>query len=94
HGIKLQNVMGSLKFTWGNILKKSGSIMIGTSPDYDMALYTLCFLFRRGNQQCQVELDGCPISITSYDFTWNNKVHIGTIYPTAGPPSPQCGRQQ
>ncbi|KAK6040066.1 hypothetical protein COOONC_22429 [Cooperia oncophora] len=79
-----------LKFKWQNELKKSGSLMIGTSPEYDMALYTLCFLSRRGNQQCQVELDGCPLGVTSYDLTQKNKVYIGTIYPTAGAP---CNRQ-
>ncbi|VDM86045.1 unnamed protein product [Strongylus vulgaris] len=52
--VKRGDVMGSLKFSWGKAFKKSGSIMIGTSPEYDMALFTMCFLSRRGRELCQV----------------------------------------
>ncbi|EPB77928.1 endoribonuclease XendoU [Ancylostoma ceylanicum] len=83
------NVMASLRFTWQGALKPSGSLLIGTSPEYDMALYTLCFLSRRG--KCQVELDGCPLSITSYDLVQNDKIYIGTVYPTAGKKTRTCG---
>uniref|UniRef100_A0A183FKR9 Endoribonuclease n=1 Tax=Heligmosomoides polygyrus TaxID=6339 RepID=A0A183FKR9_HELPZ len=90
--VKRGNVMAAVKFTWKGDLKRSGSILIGTSPEYDMALYTLCFLSRRGRDQCQVEIDGCPLSITSYDIVQNNKVFIGSIFPTAGPLTDQCRR--
>ncbi|KHJ97401.1 hypothetical protein OESDEN_02625 [Oesophagostomum dentatum] len=81
----IENTMASLKFTWGSALKKSGSLLIGTSPEYDMALYTMCFLSRRGkNELCEVEVDGTPISITSFDMIQNGKAYIGTIYPSAG----------
>ncbi|KAJ1347003.1 Poly(U)-specific endoribonuclease [Parelaphostrongylus tenuis] len=72
--IKRGKVMASVKFTWKGVPKRSGSLLIGTSPEYDLALYTLCFLSRRGREQCQVEIDGCPLSITSYEITQNNKV--------------------
>ncbi|WKX88292.1 hypothetical protein Q1695_008158 [Nippostrongylus brasiliensis] len=90
--IKRAAVMASVKFSWRGDLKRSGSLLFGTSPEYDMALYTLCFLARRGQNQCKVEIDGCPLAITSYDLVQNNKVYIGTIFPTAGPSTPQCGR--
>lgn len=50
----LQNVMAALKFSWNGDLKRSGSMLIGTSPEFDMALYTLCFLSRRGKELCNV----------------------------------------
>ncbi|KAK6023817.1 hypothetical protein OSTOST_10385 [Ostertagia ostertagi] len=90
--IKRGNVMASVKFTWKGDLKRSGSILLGTSPEYDMALYTLCFLSRRGRDQCEVEIDGCPLAITSFDIVQNNKVFIGSIFPTAGPLTEQCRR--
>ncbi|KAL6732707.1 hypothetical protein Aduo_003439 [Ancylostoma duodenale] len=80
------NIMAALKFTWQGALKRTGSLPIGTSPQYDMALYTLCFLSRRGKEPCQVELDGCPLSVTSYDL-----LYIGTVYPTAGKKTSTCG---
>ncbi|KAL6732706.1 hypothetical protein Aduo_003438 [Ancylostoma duodenale] len=86
------NVMAELKFSWKGDLKRSGSLLIGTSPEFDMALYTLCFLLRGGKEMCNVELDGCPLSITGYDMVQNNKVYISTIYPAAGPTSSACGR--
>ncbi|KAK6726637.1 hypothetical protein RB195_004767 [Necator americanus] len=89
--VKRGKVMASLKFTWQKKLKRSGSILIGTSPEYDMALYTLCFLSRRGKELCKVEIDGCPLSITSYEMVQNGKVYIGTIYPTAGKMTNVCG---
>ncbi|PIO67810.1 hypothetical protein TELCIR_10433 [Teladorsagia circumcincta] len=72
--IKRGNVMASVKFTWKGDLKRSGSILLGTSPEYDMALYTLCFLSRRGRDQCEVEIGGCPLAITSFEIIQNNKV--------------------
>ncbi|VDO59326.1 unnamed protein product [Haemonchus placei] len=90
--IKRGNVMASLKFMWGDDLKRSGSLLIGTSPEYEMALYTLCFLARRGRDQCEVEIDGCPLLITSFDIVQNNKVFIGSIFPTAGRLTEKCRR--
>ncbi|EYC10775.1 hypothetical protein Y032_0053g2290 [Ancylostoma ceylanicum] len=52
--VKRGEVMASLKFTWKGALKKSGSLLVGTSPEYDMALYTMCFLSRRGKELCEV----------------------------------------
>lgn len=82
--VKRGSVMASVKFMWKGLPKKSGSLLFGTSPEFDMALYTLCFLSRRGNDKCEVEIDGFPLSITSYDLSQNGKVYIGTAYPTAG----------
>uniref|UniRef100_A0A1I7XC48 Endoribonuclease n=1 Tax=Heterorhabditis bacteriophora TaxID=37862 RepID=A0A1I7XC48_HETBA len=72
--VKRFNLMAALKFSWMGQIKRSGSFLIGTSPEFDMALYTLCFLSRRGRNTCDIEVDGCPLSITSYDLTQNNKV--------------------
>uniref|UniRef100_A0A8R1HQ07 Poly(U)-specific endoribonuclease n=1 Tax=Caenorhabditis japonica TaxID=281687 RepID=A0A8R1HQ07_CAEJA len=91
--VKRFNIMAALKFTWDGLLKRAGSILIGTSPEFDMALYTMCFLSRRGRETCDVELDGCPLQITSFEITQQNKVYIGSIYPTAGRITDQCRAQ-
>ncbi|KHJ97400.1 endoribonuclease XendoU [Oesophagostomum dentatum] len=72
------------KQLWGNALKRAGStLLIGTSPEYCMALFTMCFLSRRGNRElCEVEVDGIPISITSFDVVQGGKAYIGSIYPS------------
>ncbi|VDK18017.1 unnamed protein product [Anisakis simplex] len=90
--VKRFGVMAAVKFSWMNELKRSGSFVIGSSPEFDMALYTLCFLSRRGRNTCEIEIDGCPLSITSYDIVQQRKVFIGTIYPTAGRITNSCRR--
>ncbi|KAL6732726.1 hypothetical protein Aduo_003455 [Ancylostoma duodenale] len=85
-------IMAALRFTWHGALKKIGSILIGTSPEFDMALYTLCFLSRRGREPCKVDIDGCQVSITSFDMIKKGKAYIGTSFPTAGRKSDTCGK--
>ena len=36
--------MVSLQFSWGGERKEVSSIWIGTSPEFELALYTLCFV--------------------------------------------------
>lgn len=36
--------MLSLQFDWGRERKEVSSIFIGTSPEFEVALYTLCFV--------------------------------------------------
>ncbi|KAL6732711.1 hypothetical protein Aduo_003442 [Ancylostoma duodenale] len=84
------NVMVTLRFAWQGLLKRIGSFLVGTSPEFDMALYTLCFLSRRGTQ-CPVEIDGCSVIITSYDMVQDGQIYIGTVYPDAGMLTSTCG---
>ncbi|KAF8387203.1 endu-1 [Pristionchus pacificus] len=90
--VKRFNMMAAVKFTWQREMKRSGSMLIGTSPEFDMSLYTLCFLSRRGRDTCDVEVNGCPLSITSYDLVQNRKVFIGSIFPSAGRITDSCRR--
>ena len=36
----------SLTFTWNGTQKPYGSFFVGTSPELEMALYTVCFMSR------------------------------------------------
>ena len=36
----------SLTFTWNGTQKPYGSFFLGTSPELEMALYTVCFMSR------------------------------------------------
>ena len=36
--------MISLQFDWGRERKEVSSIFVGTSPEFELALYTLCFV--------------------------------------------------
>nr|CRZ21791.1 Bm4743 [Brugia malayi] len=90
--IKRFNIMAAVKFTWHNHLKRIGSFFIGTSPEFDLALYTLCFLTRQSRNTCKFQLDECPFIVTSYNFMQQGKNFVGTIYPVSGPLTDKCRR--
>ncbi|KAI1716405.1 endoribonuclease xendoU domain-containing protein [Ditylenchus destructor] len=90
--VKRFNIFSALKYSYGRYIKRSGSFFMGTSPEFDISVYTFCFLFRRGRDTCDFELDGCPISITAFDLIQQKKVFIGSIYPSAGRMTEQCRR--
>jgi poly(U)-specific endoribonuclease len=77
-------------FRWLNLWKTTGSFMIGTSPAFDMAAYTLCFWLKPGFRSCHFNLDGCTIEVTSHAVTQNGKTFIGTSFPSPGRPSSTC----
>ncbi|MEQ2198172.1 hypothetical protein XENOCAPTIV_008876, partial [Xenoophorus captivus] len=53
-----------MKFSWHGVMKPVGSAFIGTSPEFEMALFTIIFLMNRERSttvlvnidQCQMEL--------------------------------------
>lgn len=57
----------SFTFKWGSEQKPYASMLIGTSPEFELALYTTCLL-ARGDQKCNVQLGGQPVSITTHVF--------------------------
>lgn len=69
-----------LKYSWGSSLKHAGSLFIGTSPEFEMALYTVCFL-TRPNDKCHLTIDGKTFFIQTYAFAYEGKSLIGSAYP-------------
>ena len=51
----------SLQFAWGNERKDVSSIWLGTSPEFELALYTLCFV--AGAEENLVTLAGYEVKI-------------------------------
>nr|XP_012029782.2 poly(U)-specific endoribonuclease isoform X2 [Ovis aries] len=73
----------AMQFNWDGYYKEVGSAFIGSSPEFEMALYSLCFIARPG-KVCQLSLGGHPLAIQTY--TWNKstygngKKYIATAY--------------
>ncbi|XP_032104315.1 poly(U)-specific endoribonuclease isoform X4 [Sapajus apella] len=73
----------AMQFTWDGYYKEVGSAFIGSSPEFEFALYSLCFIARPG-KVCQLSLGGYPLAIRTY--TWDNstygngKKYIATAY--------------
>uniref|UniRef100_A0A4X2KD48 Uridylate-specific endoribonuclease n=1 Tax=Vombatus ursinus TaxID=29139 RepID=A0A4X2KD48_VOMUR len=76
------DVLG-MQFNWDGFYKEVGSAFIGSSPEFEFALYSLCFISRPG-RVCHLSLGGYPVAIQTY--TWdkitygNGKKYIATAY--------------
>lgn len=70
----------TLQFSWKGIEKFVGTCFIGVSPEFEMALYTMCFLV--GSQENMVELDTgtdiFEVMIKCYSMA---RGKIGTTFP-------------
>ncbi|KAM6970538.1 uridylate-specific endoribonuclease B [Aplochiton taeniatus] len=67
----------ALQFSWKNGMKPKGSIFIGVSPEFEFALYTLCFL-SSPNERVKVTFSSYEVEIVCHH---HNQKHIGTTYP-------------
>lgn len=65
----------SLNFKWGDQAKDVSSTFIGVSPEFEIALYTLCFLC--GEENNKIHLDDYDINIKCYSQHGN----LGTSFP-------------
>ncbi|XP_031709460.1 uridylate-specific endoribonuclease A [Anarrhichthys ocellatus] len=73
-----------MQFMWEGYFKQVGSAVIGCSPEFDFALYSLCYITRPG-KQCRLSLGGKELIMQTY--TWDNssygdgKKYIGSAFP-------------
>ncbi|XP_066521992.1 uridylate-specific endoribonuclease A [Hoplias malabaricus] len=77
------DVLG-MQFMWDGYYKPVGSSIIGCSPEFDLAIYTLCYITRPG-KLCHLSLGGKKMDIQTY--TWDKttygdgKKYIASAYP-------------
>jgi len=72
----------TLQFSWHGVEKSVGTSFIGVSPEFEMALYSMCFLL--GEEDNEVYLntgtDEFALNIKCYSY---NRDKIGTAFPEA-----------
>lgn len=56
------------------------TMFIGTSPELEMALYTVCF-YARPEANCPVSLGGTKFNIVTHKFKYRGNDLMGTAYP-------------
>ncbi|KAK2577988.1 hypothetical protein KPH14_008418 [Odynerus spinipes] len=59
---------------------KSSTMFVGTLPELEMAVYTLCF-YTRPNAKCRISFAGHKFNIQTYTWQQNNKKYIGAAFP-------------
>jgi len=72
----------TLQFAWNGVEKSVGTSFIGVSPEFEMAVYSMCFLL--GEEDNEVTLntgsDEFVLNIKCYTY---NRDKIGTAFPEA-----------
>mmetsp|Transcript_61511 Transcript_61511/g.109642 ORF Transcript_61511/g.109642 Transcript_61511/m.109642 type:complete len:420 (-) Transcript_61511:22-1281(-) len=80
----------TIKFAWQDDededdadipVKTMSSIFIGVSPEFEMALYTLCFL--AGGTDNMVHVGEYRVNVKCYPMNRYGRTYIGTAYPQA-----------
>ncbi|KRY15828.1 Poly(U)-specific endoribonuclease -like protein [Trichinella patagoniensis] len=69
----------SISFTWNKATKHKSGFLLRTSPEYEMALYTMCYIFRN-KQDCFVKFRSCTGNIFTYSLQRRNKSYLSTAY--------------
>lgn len=59
----------TVQFEWHGVLKKNSSIFIGTSPEFEIALYTLCFF--EGEEDNYLTLGPYEVNVKVYHLGEN-----------------------
>ncbi|XP_062894514.1 uridylate-specific endoribonuclease A [Mobula hypostoma] len=74
----------AMQFEWNGYYKEVGSEFIGSSPEFDFAIYTLCFI-AKPNNTCKVSLGGKTMNIQTYTWTkstyGNGKKYVASSFP-------------
>lgn len=65
--------------SYKGVTKPVNSMFIGTPPEFDMTLFTLCFVMDM--RYCQVSLGGQTFQIRAFPFLYQGKRMIGATYP-------------
>ncbi|MPC73325.1 Poly(U)-specific endoribonuclease [Portunus trituberculatus] len=68
-----------MRFVWLSDTKPVGTVFVGTTPELEMALYTLCFL-AKPNSRCPVQLNGKKFQIQTWTQSYQGKTLVE--YPT------------
>ncbi|XP_071106086.1 uridylate-specific endoribonuclease-like [Haliotis cracherodii] len=68
------------QFIWNGRRKAKGSFFVATSPEFDMAIYSICALVRP-NAVCSFNMDGHSIRIQTWDVAHKSGSQIASAYP-------------
>ncbi|KAF9614509.1 hypothetical protein IFM89_018948 [Coptis chinensis] len=68
----------TIQFEWNGILKSLSSTLIGVSPEFELALYTLCFFV--GGEDNYIQLGPYSVNIKCYRL---GNDRIGSVFPIA-----------
>ncbi|GAB0094937.1 Poly(U)-specific endoribonuclease homolog [Sergentomyia squamirostris] len=72
--------IAKIRFSYDNVNKPVNSLFVGTSPELELALYTVCFAIFP-DTECLLSGNGQRFKIKTYTFRYRGKNVIGSAYP-------------
>ncbi|XP_030052444.1 poly(U)-specific endoribonuclease-D [Microcaecilia unicolor] len=76
----------AFQYKWSNYLKSLGSFFVGSSPEFDIAIYTLCFK-TRPDKLCNIRLGGKASQIQTWTWTksfyGDGGKYVASSYPNS-----------
>ena len=71
--------MLSVQFSWNGQPKDISSMFIGTSPEFELALYSLCFL--AGQEENIIQVGDYEVKIKAYRIKSKYGDKVGSAFP-------------
>lgn len=72
--------IAKVRLTFDKLSKPSNSLFIGTSPELEIALYTVCF-HMRPDTECPLAYNGKKFTLKTFTFRYRGKNLIGGAWP-------------
>ncbi|ELU16063.1 hypothetical protein CAPTEDRAFT_223490 [Capitella teleta] len=70
----------AVQFSWQGKRKNLGTFFLGSSPEFDLCVYTICFVLQP-NQRCSFSIHHNPVTIQTFDMTSVPGLQLGTAFP-------------
>ncbi len=67
-------------FDWLSYSKSISSMWIGSTPEMELSLYAVCFLYD-SNSLVDVSMNGVTYKIQTYTEYYNGESLVGSAYP-------------
>eukprot|EP00058_Branchiostoma_floridae_P016381 XP_002601869.1 hypothetical protein BRAFLDRAFT_215427 [Branchiostoma floridae] len=69
---------------WGSLYKDLGSMFYGTSPEFDLAMYTMCYV-TNPDRMCRFDMAGASVAIQTWSWGKSSygdgKKYLASAYP-------------
>ncbi len=79
--IRFQPGVINTRMIWRGKPKKQVSFFMGTSPEFDISIYTLCMLART-NSDCDVVINQSQVPIKTFDVSHVPGLQMGSAFPS------------
>ncbi|TMW53283.1 hypothetical protein DOY81_001649 [Sarcophaga bullata] len=78
---KESHYLTAIRFQFHHVNKPYNTLLVGTTPELELSLYTVCFFLSVG-KPCPVQLGHVKFHIITHAWDWHGKKTVATAYPS------------